>query len=160
MPVSEQIGNPPPIASPPPALEGGAAGRTEAAPEASERELGEAPPAEPEQAESTAEKDEQAKKQAEMRARAAAIVRYLASLYGAGGGYTGVSAGQSGFTGVGAGDSGFTGVGAGDSGFTGVGAGSGYTGMGAEAVPEVNLTSPPPGVLMVPVRPFFFYPMP
>ena len=52
----------------------------------------------------------------------------MASIYGAGPGYTGVGAGE-GYTGVGAGD-GFTGYGAG-SGYTGVGAGDGFTGYGA-----------------------------
>jgi hypothetical protein len=53
----------------------------------------------------------------------------FAATYGAGPGFTGVTAGASGYTGVGAG-SGYTGDGAGN-GSTGVGAGSGYTGDGA-----------------------------
>jgi hypothetical protein len=134
--------------TPPQAPEGSAAvARTEAPPEGSPgnavAEPSEARPAEPEQATSTPE-------EAEMGARAAAIVDYLVSLYGGGSGFTGVSAGQSGFTGIGAGDSGFTGA----------GAGSGYTGIGAEPVPEVNGVSPSPGLLLCAVRPWFLYPMP
>jgi hypothetical protein len=58
-----------------------------------------------------------------------AIVTEIQSLYGAGPGFTGGSAGASGYTGVGAGP-GSTGVGAGP-GDTGVGAGPGSTGVGA-----------------------------
>jgi hypothetical protein len=53
----------------------------------------------------------------------------VAAIYGAGSGFTGVTAGASSSTGVGAGN-GYTGDGAGN-GSTGVGAGNGYTGDGA-----------------------------
>lgn len=58
-----------------------------------------------------------------------ALETRIQSSFGAGPGFTGISAGTSGDTGVGAG-SGSTGIGAG-SGYTGIGAGSGYTGFGA-----------------------------
>ena len=97
-----------------------------------------------------------------------AFLRQLGSLYGAGDGFTGVSAGRSGFTGIGAGE-GYTGIGAGDSGFTGVGAGEGYTGIGAGSgytgagAEEEGATSAPvvqPGALLVPVGPLLLYPLP
>jgi hypothetical protein len=135
---SERADQTPPTAAPPQAPEGSAAvARTEAPPGGSPGNA-------------VTEPSETPPEQAEMRTRTAAMVRYLVSLYGSGSGFTGVSAGQSGFTGIGAGDSGFTGA----------GAGTGYTGIGAEAVPEVNGMSPPPGVLLVPVRPWFLYPFP
>jgi hypothetical protein len=87
-----------------------------------------------------------------------AFLRQLGSLYGAGDGFTGVSAGRSGFTGIGAGE-GYTGVGAGE-GYTGIGAGSGYTGAGAE---EEGSTSAPvvqPEAPLVPVGPLLLYPLP
>ena len=59
----------------------------------------------------------------------AVLSQALAVLYGAGPGFTGVSAGPTSFTGIGAG-AGFTGIGAGP-GFTGIGAGPGFTGIGA-----------------------------
>jgi hypothetical protein len=55
----------------------------------------------------------------------------LASVYGAGRGFTGIGAGN-GYTGIGAGN-GYTGIGAGN-GYTGVGAGNGFTGITASPV--------------------------
>ena len=80
----------------------------------------------------------------------AASQRYkaLASLYGAGPGFTGHGAGASGFTGQGAG-SGYTGAGAG-SGFTGVGAGEGFTGISGHTMPTAapSASAPPAAVLV------------
>jgi type IV secretory pathway VirB10-like protein len=110
-------------------------------------EEAETPPAATEPTPEETERAERARKLEEMKARAIAYFQQPASLYGAGSGFTGVGAGE-----------GYTGVGAGE-GYTGIGAGEGYTGIGAEEEGAQSAVAPP-GVLLVPVRPWLPYPPP